>query len=444
MTASLTSEQILALAPDPSSAKAGKGLASQRKWSNLGHNTQVVWGECQGSGKEPYRTQVDVAELSFRCSCPSRKFPCKHGLGLLLLHAGTESTVPELAPPDWVEEWIAKRKLKAERKEQLSATDGDAGDGQARKATAASARQQGERHKRIDKGLNDLDLWLRDLIRNGLASAQSQPHTYWETMAARMVDAQALGVARLIRDMAGIPVSGSGWHERLLEAIGLLQLLLDGYSRLDTLPAPLQADVRSLIGFTIKQEDLLGEPGLHDQWHIWGQRIDEEDRLQVQRIWLYGEQTGLTALILDFAHQGQPLNRSLMPGTCLEAELVFFPSAYPQRALLKQRLSAPQQLSMTSGYRSIDEMLTAYTVALACNPWLGRFPAQLENVIPVRHDAWILCDMNGQAIPLHPAFDHPLRLLALSGGHPVWLFGEWDGATLLPLAVHVDNRYVHL
>src|SRR5262245_55541108 len=82
-----TVDQILALAPDSQSAKAGNQLATLRKWDRLGRNQQSIWGECQGSGEKPYQTRIDLSEPAFQCSCPSRKFPCKHALGLWLLAA---------------------------------------------------------------------------------------------------------------------------------------------------------------------------------------------------------------------------------------------------------------------------------------------------------------------------------------------------------------------
>jgi hypothetical protein len=72
---SWTPQQVLALAPDPAGAKAGQGLASPRPWSQLGHDDEAVWGLCQGSGRKPYQTQVDLSEPAFNCSCPSRKSP---------------------------------------------------------------------------------------------------------------------------------------------------------------------------------------------------------------------------------------------------------------------------------------------------------------------------------------------------------------------------------
>ena len=39
-----TIEQILALAPDAASAKAGQALATPHKWSGFGTHEHAVWG----------------------------------------------------------------------------------------------------------------------------------------------------------------------------------------------------------------------------------------------------------------------------------------------------------------------------------------------------------------------------------------------------------------
>src|SRR5260370_16653631 len=99
----LRADQVAGLAPDAGSLTAGRGLASERRWSGLGQNGRAVWGLCHGSGSKPYQTQADLSGPAFRCSCPSRKFPCKHALGLLLLAATSPAAVPQ-APgaPAWV------------------------------------------------------------------------------------------------------------------------------------------------------------------------------------------------------------------------------------------------------------------------------------------------------------------------------------------------------
>jgi hypothetical protein len=95
----LTADQVLALAPDDSSAKAAKGLLAPAKWPTLGRDEAALWGECQGSGSKPYQVIIDVSGPSFKCTCPSRKFPCKHGLALYLLLGQKESSFTAKTQP---------------------------------------------------------------------------------------------------------------------------------------------------------------------------------------------------------------------------------------------------------------------------------------------------------------------------------------------------------
>ena len=103
----LSEDQIIKLAPDAASVKAGKGLASVAKWVLRGASDRALWGHCQGSGKNPYQTQVDLQNIAFKCSCPSHKFPCKHSLGLLFLHASRPDLFMIGEEPDWVKEWVS-------------------------------------------------------------------------------------------------------------------------------------------------------------------------------------------------------------------------------------------------------------------------------------------------------------------------------------------------
>ena len=83
------------LAPDDASIKAALKLARPGPWSETGSTDTLVWGKCQGSGKTPYQVSVDLTGPAVKCSCPSRKFPCKHGLALLLLWVEGDGAVAE-------------------------------------------------------------------------------------------------------------------------------------------------------------------------------------------------------------------------------------------------------------------------------------------------------------------------------------------------------------
>jgi hypothetical protein len=302
-----------------------------------------------------------------------------------------------------------------------------------------------KRQEKVDTGLAELERWLFDLVREGLASVQGKPRSFWETPAARLVDAQAGGAASRLRRLATLAYTGEGWQERLVEQLGLLYLLLAGYRRLESLAEPIQNDLRTLIGWSLNQESLLAEAGVTDHWSVVGQQLEQEQRLLVQRTWLWGQTTNRAALLLQFAATNQPLDRSLIPGTGFKAELVFYPGNYPLRALLKERQAPAGDLATPGGYLTVAEALAAYGAALACHPWLEEFPVALQKVTPFRqNERWFLADEAGQTLPLSSQFKGSWTLLALSGGQPLSLFGVWDGSYLLPLSALAEGRFITL
>jgi hypothetical protein len=438
MTTRLTLDQVLSLAPDENARRSARALASSaRSWSRLFRCEQAIWGECQGSGTDPYRCQVELDEPGFKCSCPSRKLPCKHALGLLLVYTEQPERFEVSEPPEWITTWLAKRVELGERRAAKAAGKAAPVD------SAAQARRAAEREKKIRAGIDELDTWLCDLLRQGLASAQSQPFGFWENAAGRLVDAQAPGLARMVRAMAAVRASGDGWQGRLLEAISRLYLTMEGYRRLESLPADTQEDLRSVLGFTIKQEELLASaPALSDTWLVLGRHTDEENNLKTRRVWLWGASSRRAALLLYFSAGGNALEFGPMPGTAFPAELVFYPGAYPLRAAVRtQQPSVPLDFDCLPAENSLIEATAGYASALARFPWFERFPIAVKNVIPF-HDSgeWGLCDDLTRWVPLSRTFLHGWRLLSISGGHPLAVFGEWNGEHLLPLSAWTEDR----
>ena len=173
-----------------------------------------------------------------------------------------------------------------------------------------------------------------------------------------------------------------------------------------------------------------------------GQRTYEEDRLRVRRGWLWGRDSGRWALILDFAYQSQPMPPIAAPGTWLEAELGFFPSQYPLRALLRNAATVADG-GMPPALVDGGALLNRYAEALARQPWLEILPATLAGIVPARGEAdtWFLRDAAAHLLPCHPGFADPWRLLALSGGWPLKVFGEWNGGQFWPLSAWRGERF---
>jgi hypothetical protein len=416
--------RVLALAPDAPSQRVAQALASDRAWSLTGAaEPGALWGECRGSATTPYRTVVDPSGPAYRCSCPSRKFPCKHVLALLLLWVEGSVKDDAAGPPDWAASWLTGRAAKA--------SDAQPREPAEPKNPEMAAKRAEQREARVATGLAELDRWLCDQVRQGLAASQRAGYGHWDDIAARMVDAQAPGLAERLRALASVPHSGAGWDGRLLEEYALLRLLAVAYRRRSELPPPLRETVRSRIGFSLRQADVLadGQP-VRDHWQVLARRDLDQDRIRTRRTWLRGRKTGRYALVLSFAAAGQSLDGSLTVGTEAGADLVFYPGAVPLRALVLAQHDAVDGAAPTGD--TIAGLLAGHAAALAEDPWLDGWPAVLD-VTPARSPAPALADAAGDALPLHPGAGDCWPLFALSGGRPLTVAGEWTPRGLWPL-----------
>ena len=423
---------MLALAPDASSQRSAQSLATARSWLTTGSaEPDGLWGECRGSAATPYRTVVDLSGPAYKCSCPSRKFPCKHALALLLLwgrgEVGTDTDMPA-----WAASWLTSRAAKGQAGTATPAGTTDPAD------PAAALRRAEQREARVAAGLDELDQWLRDQVRQGLAATPRAGYRHWDTIAARMVDAQASGLAERLRSLAGVPHSGAGWESRLLEEYALLRLLITAYRRRADLPDGLVATVRSRIGFTVRQADVLaGGERVTDRWHVLARRDLELDRIRTRRTWLRGCESGRFALVLSFAATGESFDNSLTVGTEAVLELAFYPGALPLRALAVTPVSttpvgAAAHTAPPAG-GMVKDMLATWAQALSRDPWLDSWPVVLTEVTPVRAPAPWLADANGDAAPLHPGAGDCWPLFAVSGGAPLTVAAEWTTRGLWPL-----------
>jgi hypothetical protein len=451
-----TAEEVLALAPDDASRRAGSRLSSPGPWSEAGSGDGAVWGLCEGSGSKPYRTVVDLGGPcgdsaagpgdgpdrgpgdgpvrqqardgspekgygpGYKCSCPSRKFPCKHALGLLLLwtgereSAGSRTVRPGSRPPDWAGEWLGGRRERAARKAAgerpgradagladeagTGGTDsmGDGGGGTRGRADPEAARRRAERRmRRITAGATELEERLADMLCAGLAGAEQGGYGQWEETASRMVDAQAPGLAARIRELGAVPVSGGapspagdaagGWPGRLLSECALLHLLNRGVLALDSLPEPLAATVRTRVGLTVDSSELLtgAAEKVRDEWLVLAQRDTEEGRLTARRIWLRGLESGRPALLLSYAAGGRAPGQALPVGSLIDAELAYHPGARPLRAVLGDTFAAPPTPVPVPEGGTVTDALASYGQALCDDPWLEAWPAVLSEVVPV-------------------------------------------------------------
>jgi hypothetical protein len=124
--------------------------------------------------------------------------------------------------------------------------------------------------------------------------------------------------------------------------------------------------------------------------------------------------------------------------------LIFYPSAWPHRALASESVkTVSQAVEDLPGYEKIEDMARSCAAALGRQPWLQAFPATLRHVVPFfQKKQFGIADRAGKQTPLANPESVCWSLLALGGGRPITVFGEWNGRTFTVLSALVNERFV--
>lgn len=307
-------------------------------------------------------------------------------------------------------------------------------------ASDAAAQRAAARQERVAAGLDDLDRWLSDQVRNGLAGWERAGYGPLDQVASRLVDAQAPGAAGMVRSIAS-EIGREDWPSRVLLALAGLHLLAKAHARLSVLPEDLAATVRSRVGYTVGKESVLAGPPVSDRWCAVGSVDSVEYYLQTRRVWLWGGRTQRWALWLAFAPPGRALDGSVAPGRTYVGDLHFYPGSGQFRALPGEI----QEIEEVQVPPALDLAAAAFRFAalVAEDPWADRMPVVLTGT-PVEpgqtSGPWRFRDREGYACDLLGLEDDPWPLVAHAAAGPVNLLGEYGPAGLRPLAIMPDVR----
>jgi hypothetical protein len=199
----ITQDFVEAAAPNAEAAKNGRGLVLKNKFLELHHSPdETLWfGRCQGSGKTPYLCSADFAvpeKPVYRCTCPSRQFPCKHALGLLYaLAEGKKFTTAEVpqelaAKRERVAARVEKRKIDADKPVKVN------------KASLA---------KKIEAQLDGIDLLeklTQDVVRLGIGNMNAKTAHELEEQARQLGNAYLPGAQAALRNYTKLFYSAEG------------------------------------------------------------------------------------------------------------------------------------------------------------------------------------------------------------------------------------------
>jgi hypothetical protein len=303
---------IEALAPDQASLSAASKLTKRSNWPRLDRNEQqaLIWGECQGSGSNPYRVVVDTGDHGYKCTCPSRKFPCKHTLALMWIAATAPASFAAAeSTPEWVNDWLGRRRKTTPAPAQsIPAAAAKSIDEAARmdesvavEDVAAVERREAAQRKRaedtrqaVSAALDELDQWIADQLRLGLSSfieASSDRCRRIAALAGRIDEIPSRLMALRSEERP----------DAAIRELGKLVLLAKAWRS-----APDDPELKRLVSTSETREQVLANPDarqVESFWEVLGEKIESRrDGLVSHSTWLLDLKSTIPqfAVLLDY------------------------------------------------------------------------------------------------------------------------------------------------
>jgi hypothetical protein len=368
--------------------------------------------------------------------------------------------------PAWVKDWLSRRRgpsvpgNKSDETKESKARPSirlaeepeaapDADPQAEQRAAAARERSRLEREAAVLAGLDDLDTWLSDQVQQGMASFVAQTAQACRTIAQRLVDAKAPGLAGRLDALPTrlFTLPGPARPAAAIRELGQIHLIGQAYRRASELPALLAADARQAVGWSLTREALLNDPQalrVNGRWCVFAVVSESQaDRLRRIETWLWrqnsetgtpgGDGTPHCAVLIEFVPISTgPAAGGYLVGDRINAELSFYRSTIPLRA---------QIATLRGGAERSDEPLAlpderlgvsyaGYERALAQLPWLGTTPLTFRSASVRRsgEQLYLHDDEGGMSLPIDTAqANHALPLTSVGGIDGI---GLWNGYEL--------------
>lgn len=197
----ITEQYVTSIAPNPAAVKNAKKISSSGNFIRLCASSDETFymGECTGSGSSHYITSADFADPAkpvYRCSCPSRQFPCKHSLALLFEMAANKTFTPCEIPDD-----ILQKRKKLEAKAEKAQAEEEGG----KPAPKAPPKvNKAARTKKLKKQLEGLDMTqelVNSLLNAGLGAMGGNSVKAYRDLAKQLGDYYLPGPQAYINEL---------------------------------------------------------------------------------------------------------------------------------------------------------------------------------------------------------------------------------------------------
>ncbi|MBK8405586.1 MAG: hypothetical protein IPL25_16405 [Saprospiraceae bacterium] len=296
------------------------------------------------------------------------------------------------------------------------------------------------RSKRIAEGLQLLEDWIIQLLRQGFEVLQKD-ETRIQEMATRAVDCGMPAIGRRLRTLPDKIKSGTDWVDDLMNEIGAIYLFLQMVKAKEKQELVHEEDLLAFMGVHIKKSDLIKETvPIEDEWIYLGTRREKEENILINRHWFYGRNHSKFGLYIEFQVNRFVKLRNFDFGKMYHGYVHFYPSALPIRMhdVPDQHRIIPGQISWKA--HNVTEYLDLLSKAILLHPFIRQMPALIKDAKVIKIDArWYLVGADGVSIELNILEEKVWKLMSYLMDDSTVVVGEYEDRKIIPLAVYTHG-----
>jgi hypothetical protein len=405
MTLTLTESMLTTLAPSEQALHDGKNLTKKLKNLAKSEDNSLLFGQCQGSGKNPYELSIDLNtgadHPTMRCNCPSRQHPCKHVLGFAHAFVSNPNSFTVRVPPQDLLDKRQKLADKNAKKEGGDTTEAKATTTAEAKAPVKKGPNKEAQRKKAEgqkEALETLEKFTIDLVTAGVGGLSAKQIKSIQDQSNRVSDADLPGPRDLLRKLANLVQDDDLSLELKQARMGLLltqlwatvrkgQKLLEEKLEEGDSKADNDAFIESVLGRKWLLPDLIKSGyAVTERSFLELAHERTEDKILENRL--------TTGYLLDLDDGSIPMERTIIPYQALHvADIkhrlsrpgVFHvkeAALYPTTALNRRvRWNEKDFTLLTERARAADDYAKVHKLAKPLDASLKAYKEQLKNIL---------------------------------------------------------------
>jgi hypothetical protein len=267
--------------------------------------------------------------------------------------------------------------------------------------------RRADRIVKLARAMDELDLWLEDILSRGLAAHVQESAQFAAGIATRMADASLGTLQRRLLDLEAETLRCIRSNQPIPSAWADLLMIYQAGRNQDRLPQPLWDELTQTLGINLRKDDVkAANLTLKDHWTVVCiEQIQVEPRLKQRNTWLYAHQNKSYHTIIEFEFENVTHLSSALPiGYTFLVQAWAYPGALQSRLLFDE---IPEKgLHMVVNYpicADLSAALKVFGAQVRKLPWSFAAPVMIADLrfrYLTATKKWVAIDCTNHSLPL--------------------------------------------